>query len=63
MNFSNDKILIFGRGPRAEVFINAFEIDPDSVIGFVESQKTSDTLYRGGTSINSSGRKFSMSMR
>ncbi len=47
MNFSNDKILIFGRGPRAEGFINAFGIEPESVIGFVESQKSSDTLYGG----------------
>ncbi len=49
MNFSNDKILIFGRGPFAEMFVNAFGIDPNSVIGFVESKKSNDTILGGAT--------------
>ena len=42
-----EKYLIFGCGICAENFLNAFEIDPESVIGFVESQKSSDTLMGG----------------
>ena len=39
-----EKYLIFGCGRCAEIFLNAFGIEPKNVVGFVESKKSNDIL-------------------
>ena len=42
------KILVFGRNATAAMFLEAFEINPESIIGFVESEKSMEKILGGG---------------
>ena len=45
---SGKRVLIFGCGPVAIVFLNSYKISPDSVIGFIESEKSMEKILGGG---------------
>ena len=40
------KDLIFGKGPRMEIFLSNYELE--SILGFVESEKSVNEISRGG---------------
>ena len=55
-SFEGKHILIFGRGAMAGIFLNAFNVSPESVIGFVETEKSADQFLGGGANFpNSQG--------
>ena len=41
---SNERVLIFGCGSVADIFLNSYKISPDSVLGFVESEKSMEKI-------------------